>query len=447
VSIAVLGTGYVGLVSAVCLAHTGKTVFCVDKDEGKISAIKKGIAPIFEPGLDVLLEKNRERIIPTKDLRHAVEDSTVIFIAVGTPFDGEHIDLSEIKQAAQEIGEVMRTVQNYKVIVVKSTVIPGTTMSVVRPLVLKHSGKTALGVGFCMNPEFLREGCALEDFSEPDRIVLGVTSKRVEEIMRDVYSGYPDAEIVVTNPTTAEMIKYTANAYLALTISYANEIARICENVKEVDAEDVFRGVVLDKRISPIIDEKRIFPQLITYLKAGCGFGGSCFPKDVKALAAFEKDINIRGGLLETLLLINAQQVGHVFQTGVRFFNGTLKNITILGTAFKPDTDDIRESPGVKLAHIALDRGYSVSIHDYTALENTRKYFGERVHYYDSPLAAIKDADIIFVATSWNRYLDISDEEFEKNMKAGAIMIDCRSLYKSRGHRSWRKRIGVCYEK
>ena len=445
-SIAVLGTGYVGLVSAVCLADTGKNVFCIDKDDEKLNMIKKGIAPIFEPGLDVLLKKNRKRIFLTKDLRQAVENSTVIFIAVGTPFDGEHIDLTGIKHAAQEIGQVMRTVKGYRVIAVKSTVVPGTTVNVVKPIVLEHSGKTEHDVGFCMNPEFLREGCAVEDFSKPDRIVLGVTSKRVEEIMREVYSGYPDTDIVITNPSSAEMIKYTANAYLALTISYANEIARICEKVNEVDSEDVFHGVVLDKRISPVIDDKRIFPQLITYLKAGCGFGGSCFPKDVKALAAFEKDINIEGGLLETLLLINAQQVEHVFQTGVRFFNGLLKNITILGTAFKPDTDDIRESPGVKLAQIALDKGYTVSVHDYAALENTRKYFGERVYYYNNPLEAIKDADIIFVATSWNKYLDISDAEFEKKMKDGAIMIDCRSLYKQRVHRSWRKRIGVCYE-
>jgi UDPglucose 6-dehydrogenase len=393
-----------------------------------------------------LLEKNRKRIFPTSNLQQAVENSTVIFLAVGTPFDGEHIDLTGIKQAAREVGQAMRNVQGYKVIAVKSTVVPGTTVDVVKPIVLEHSGKTEHDVGFCMNPEFLREGCAVEDFSKPDRIVLGVTSRRVEEVMRDVYSGYADADIVITNCSTAEMIKYAANAYLALTISYANEIARMCEKIKEVDSEDVFHGVVLDKRISPVLDNKRIFPQLITYLKAGCGFGGSCFPKDVKALAAFEKDIKIKGGLLEMLLLINAQQVEHVFQTGVRFFTGTLKNITILGTAFKPDTDDIRESPGIKLAHIALDKGYTVSVHDYAALENTKKFFGERIRYYDNALTAIRDADIIFVATSWNKYLDISDEEFEKNMKAGAIMIDCRSLYKSRGPRSWRKRIGVCYE-
>jgi UDPglucose 6-dehydrogenase len=445
-SIAVLGTGYVGLVSAVCLADTGKHVYCIDKDDEKLAAIRKGIAPIFEPGLDDLLNKNRKRIIPTDNLREAVENSTVVFIAVGTPFDGGHIDLTGIKQAAQEIGQVMRTVSGYKVIVVKSTVVPGTTVNVIKPIILEHSGKTDRDVGFCMNPEFLREGCAVEDFGTPDRIVLGVTSKSVEEIMRDVYSGFPDAEIVITNPSTAEMIKYAANAYLALTISYANEIARMCEKIRAVDSEDVFHGVVLDKRISPILGNKRVVPQLVTYLKAGCGFGGSCFPKDVKALAAFEKEIDSKGGLLDMLLLINAQQVEHVFQTGVRFFTGILQNITILGTAFKPDTDDIRESPGIKLAHSALDKGYTVSVHDYAALENTKKFFGERVRYYDDPLLAMRNADIIFIATCWNKYLDIPDDEFEKNMKTGAIMIDCRSLYASRAHKPWRKRIGVCYE-
>ena len=273
-NISVFGTGYVGLVSGVCLAHTGKKVYCIDKDEDKIAKVKEGISPIFEPGLEDLLAKNRERITPTTDAASAIHDSEVIIIAVGTPFDGERIDLTYIKQAARQIGNILRDVDHYVVVTVKSTVVPGTTQDVVRKIVLEASGKDASEVGFCMNPEFLREGNAVTDFMEPDRIVLGVTSERAEAIMREVYDGFPDTDVMITNPTTAEMVKYTTNSLLALNISYANEIARICETLNGVDSEEVFSGVFKDKRVSPIINGERITPVVTYYLRAGCGFGG-----------------------------------------------------------------------------------------------------------------------------------------------------------------------------
>ncbi len=442
-NLAVFGTGYVGLVSGVCLANTGKKVYCIDINEEKIQKIRDGISPIYEPGLEDLLKKNKDNITPTTDAASAIKEADVVMIAVGTPFDGQHIDLSYIKQAAKEIGQALRDTGRYVVVTVKSTVVPGTTMDVVRPIVLEESGKSEDEIGFCMNPEFLREGNAVEDFKEPDRIVLGVTSKKAEETMRSLYDGFPNTDIMITNPTTAEMVKYTANTLLALNISYANEIARICETLEDVDSEDVFAGVIKDKRISPIENGKRITPKLTTYLRAGCGFGGSCFPKDVKALASFARDRKVDGKLLDGLLHINKSQMEHIFELGMEKYEGQPKKIAILGTAFKPDTDDIRESPGIRLAEYALERGMEVHVQDYKALENTRDEYGDKLQYHEDPLDAAKGADVVYVATIWDDYLKISDEAFESVMSENAVMVDCRSLYKSRAEQSWRVRVGV----
>lgn len=443
--IAVLGTGYVGLVTAVGLANTGKHILCVDKDLGKVEKIRQGISPIYEPGLDELLLANLERLEATSDTAGAIKAADVIIIAVGTPFDGKHIDLSYIRQAAGEIGEAIKDSNEFKVVAVKSTVVPGTTMDVVRPIVLEHSGKRDGEVGFAMNPEFLREGNAVEDFLNPDRIVLGVSSEKTGSILQEVYNGYRNSTIIMTNPTTAEMIKYTANSFLALTISFSNEIARICENLPGVDSEEVFNGVIHDKRFSPIVRGERIIPQLATYLRAGIGFGGSCFPKDVKALRAFSEDLQVDGQLLNGLLHINRTQLEHVFKMGLHHFNGggPLKRIAILGTAFKPNTDDVRESPGVKLAQMAIERGYSVAVQDYIALQNTKELLGSEADYYDDPLEAIREADVVYVTTIWPQYKAVSDEDFEKALQPHAIMVDTRSHFKNRAAKKWRFRIGV----
>lgn len=442
-NITVIGCGYVGLVSAAGLADLGHKVFCVDKDPVKIGKLRRGEIYIHEDGLAALIKKNKARIFPTPDLGAAVGSSEVILITVETPFDGRAIDLAAVKQVARQVGRALKNSRGYRVVVVKSTVIPRTTLDVVRILVLKTSGKTADAVGFCMNPEFLREGSAVRDFSDPDRIIFGVTSAKAERIMRKVYAGYRKTDIMVTDPVTAEMIKYTANSYLALTISFANEIARICEKLDGVDSEEVFRGVLLDRRFSPIAAKKRIRPGLAEYLRAGCGFGGSCFPKDVAALASFQKKLRVKGSLLAGLLAVNRGQVRHIFGMGLKCFQGNVKKVAVLGTAFKPDTDDVRESSGIELIRAALRRKLKVSVHDYLALENTKKLFGRGVNYCEDPLVAVKDADVVFVATRWARYLAISDRDFERNMKKNAVLIDCRSLFKGRPEKVWRKRVGT----
>lgn len=441
--IAILGTGYVGLVTGVGLANTGKHVICIDKDEEKVQKIKQGISPIYEPGLDNLLASNKNRIEVTTNTHDAINKSDVIIIAVGTPFNGDEIDLTYIRQASKEIGEALKGTNDYKVVVVKSTVIPETTETVVKPIVLQYSGKDENDVGFAMNPEFLREGNAVEDFLDPDRIVLGVSSKKTESVLREVYSGYPDSTLLITNPTTAEVIKYTANSLLALTISYSNEVARICEQLPGVDSEEVFEGVLLDKRFSPIENGQRVTPQFSSYLRAGIGFGGSCFPKDVKAFHAFAEKKNIDTRLLGGLLDINKTQLQHVFNLGINNHSGNPKKIAILGMAFKPNTDDIRESPGVKLAQIAIDQNYEVTVHDYIALENAKTHFNNKVTYEKDPLEAVKEADLIYVTTIWDDYLNYSDEEYFSNMKKNAIMIDTRSHFKERENKPWRIRIGV----
>ncbi|MEI6141749.1 MAG: UDP-glucose/GDP-mannose dehydrogenase family protein [Mariniphaga sp.] len=441
--IGVFGTGYVGLITAVGLANTGKQVICIDNDLDKVQKINKGISPIYEPGLNELLIKNKDRIDITTDAKSAIIESDVIIIAVGTPFDGEHIDLTFIKQAAIEIGEAIANTDDYKIIVVKSTVVPETTLKVVKPLVLEKSGKSEDKVGFAMNPEFLREGNAVEDFLNPDRIVLGVSSEKVEAVLREVYDGYGKVDIVVTNITTAEMIKYAANSFLALTISYANEIARICELLTGVDSQEVFNGVILDKRFSPIIDELRIIPKLSDYLRAGIGFGGSCFPKDVKALNSFAIDKGLESDILQALLKVNNSQLKHVFNLGLNAHYGKVQKIAILGTAFKPDTDDIRESPGIKLAQLALEYNFKVIAHDYVALANTKKHFGDLLEYTDDPMLAVKGADLVFVTTIWEKYLDYSDEDYQAAMKDNTLIIDTRSHFTSRLKQPWRLRIGL----
>jgi UDPglucose 6-dehydrogenase/GDP-mannose 6-dehydrogenase len=445
-NITVFGTGYVGLVSGVCLASTGKKVYCIDKKEEVIDQIRQGISPIYEPGLEDLLLKHRENITPTTDATSAIKDSQVVIIAVGTPFDGKRIDLSYIRAAARQIGQVLREVDHYVVVTVKSTVVPGTTRKDVKRIVLEESGKSEGEIGFCMNPEFLREGNAVKDFNEPDRIVLGVDSERAEAVMRRVYDGYPDADMMVTNLSSAEMVKYTTNSLLALNISYANEIARICETLDGVDSEEVFSGVFKDKRISPTINGQKITPVITYYLRAGCGFGGSCFPKDVKALASFAEDQEVDSHLLPGLLQINRTQLEHVFRIGTEKLGRKPQRIAILGSAFKPETDDIRESPGVYLAEMALERGIEVSIHDYQALDNTREHFGDQVDYHEQPLEAIKDADLVYVTTIWDQYSDISDDKYQAFMKENALMVDCRSHFKERPEQPWRLRIGVGQE-
>ena len=403
--ISIVGTGYVGLVSGVCLAEKGHQVVCVDRDHAKVDLINSGKSPIFEKGLDALLQKNLGRgFSVTTELARAVIDSDLTLIAVGTPFDGQRIDLSAIRQVAREIGAVLKDKAEYHVVVVKSTVVPGTTDDVVLPLLEDASGKKAdadFGVG--MNPEFLREGEAIGDFMQPDRIVYGGVGKRSLTSLRELYGFFPGVDIVETNCRTAEMIKYTANSLLATMISFSNEIANLCAATGDVDVMDVTKAVHLDRRLSPLLLDGRVTPAFTTYIQPGCGFGGSCFPKDVKALIEYGREKGSPMRMLESVVDINEEQPERlVGLLKARFSSLKGVRVVVLGFAFKPGTNDIRESPALKVARRLLDEGAQVTGFDPIAQIEAEEVFGTGVIDFRPDLnSAINNVDAIVIITRW----------------------------------------------
>lgn len=428
--ISIVGTGYVGLVSGVCLAELGHTVICVDVDTVKINQINQGVAPIYEKGLDELLKKNvGKRLTATADLEQAVLETELSLIAVGTPFDGQEIDLSYIRQVAEKIGSVLKAKSAYHVVVVKSTVVPGTTDSVVTPLLESASGKQAgkdFGVG--MNPEFLREGEAVADFMAPDRIVLGACDARSHTVMQQLYAPFESVDILCTNSKTAEMIKYTANSLLATMISFSNEIANLCKKTGDVDVTEVMQGVHLDKRLSPILENgRRIVPSITTFIEAGCGFGGSCFPKDVKALIAYGKSLGEPMNLLDAVITINQAQPGQIIAMLERNFptlNGV--RITILGLAFKPETDDMRESPAIPVIRTLIDHGARLCTFDPVARNEAMKLFGDSIQYADTLDEALVETHAVVVLTRWDIFKDLP--RLIQAMRPQPLIIDGRRM-------------------
>lgn len=434
-NVAVIGTGYVGLVSGVCLAEKGCKVICVDVDQQKIDSINRGCAPIHEKGLEELLQKNiGQKLIASLDLYRAIQDSDVSIIAVGTPFDGDEIDLSYIKKSATQIGKALKHKKNYHVVVVKSTVVPGTTEDIVLPILETSSGKVAgVDFGLGMNPEFLREGEAVEDFMSPDRIVLGGIDGESLRIMTSLYTSFRNVDILKTNCRTAEMIKYTSNSLLATMISFSNEIANLCSTVGNIDVLDVMRGVHLDKRISPILPEgSRIVPAFTSYLEAGCGFGGSCFPKDVKALIAFGAKKNNPMRLLEAVIEINNNQPAKILEILLKHIN-VLKGvwISVLGLAFKPGTDDIRESPSIKVLHDLVKQGAYIKAYDPVAVNEAKKVLDNGSIFFCKTLdEALTDVEAVLIMTRWDIFSSIAEtiKHFEKK----PLIVDARRMLKKK---------------
>jgi UDPglucose 6-dehydrogenase/GDP-mannose 6-dehydrogenase len=417
--ISVVGTGYVGLVGAVGLAEQGHDVVCVDIDADKVAMINDGRSPIHEAGLDELLARNiGTSLTATTDLDMAVRSTELSLIAVGTPFDGEQIDLKYIRQVSRQIGEVLKSKDAYHVVVVKSTVVPGTTDNVVTPILEEASGKKAgvdFGVG--MNPEFLREGVAVDDFMNPDRIVLGGIDARTQDVLARVYASFSDTDVIRTGNSTAELIKYTANSLLATMISFSNEVANLCTAIGGVDIVDVMQGVHSDKRLMPIDDNgQRIKPGFVSYLESGCGFGGSCFPKDVscfpkdvKALIAHGESLGENMSLLNAVIEINELQPYKVIELLKKHFDSLsgLK-VSVLGLAFKPGTDDMRESPAIKIVNELIDSGSSLRAFDPVARSEAEKLFdAESIVYGDAVDEVIADADALLILTRWELFKDL----------------------------------------
>lgn len=440
--VSVIGTGYVGLVTGVCLAEKGHQVVCVDLDQAKVDKINRSVSPIFERGLDELLRKNiNVNLRADTDLRKSVLETDISFIAVSTPFDGSEIDLAQIKAVSRQIGGALKEKPSYHVVVVKSTVVPGTTDGVVTPLLEEASGKKAgpdFGVG--MNPEFLREGEAVGDFMSPDRIVLGGMDERSIRVMEEVYGVFQGVDKLRTNNRTAEMIKYTANSLLATMISFSNEIGNLCAAIGGIDVVEVMKGVHLDKRLSPIMpDGSRVTPAFTTYLEAGCGFGGSCFPKDLKALVAHGKKYGMPMQLLEATVRVNDRQPEQVLSMLRKHFP-SLKGVRValLGLAFKPGTDDVRESPAFPIIRELISEEAVIRAYDPFAASKASSLFGDgKVEFPGDLSQAIKDAQAVVLITRWDEFKKLPDMlakmEVQPLFIDGRRMLDKRSIARYAG--------------
>ena len=427
-NISIIGTGYVGLVTGACLAEKGHQVTCVDIDPARVTALNRAESPIFEHGLDQLLQRNvGKRLKATTDLRQAVLDTELTLIAVGTPFDGKAIDLTFVLTASRQIGEALKEKETYHVVVVKSTVVPGTTDTHVLPVLEKASGKSAgkdFGVG--MNPEFLSEGEAVNDFMFPDRIVLGGIDDRTIQLLGQVYAPFPDAPRIRTNPRTAELIKYTSNALLATLISFSNEIANLGSAIGNIDTVEVMRGVHLSQYFRSRNEEG--LPPITSFLKAGCGFGGSCLPKDVKALIVHGKNSNQAMPLLEAVIRTNEEQPSRIVSILDKHWPSLAnRRVSVLGLAFKPDTNDVRESPAFPIMRELLARGASVKAFDPIAIPDAKKAFNGSVSYATSVEDAVSGVDAIIVVTPWKEFRDIP--ALLKKEGSKAIFVDARRAF------------------
>jgi UDPglucose 6-dehydrogenase/GDP-mannose 6-dehydrogenase len=430
IRISIIGTGYVGLVTGVCLADKRHDVTCVDIDRSKVDRINRGEAPIHEAGLEELLRKHAGKSLrATTDLMAAVRDSAISFIAVGTPFDGQEIDLKYIRETANQIGSALKAKSGYHVVVVKSTVVPGTTDTVVLPLLEQASGKTAgkdFGVG--MNPEFLSEGVAVPDFMQPDRVVLGGLDAKTIAVMDQVYAPFAGIPVLRTNCKTAEMIKYASNALQATAISFANELGNLCASLGGIDAVDVMAGMHLMKELNPATvpsGNSRVRAGISSFLFPGCGFGGSCFPKDVKALAAHAKKAGAAVPMLESVLEINAQQP-HKLTAILRKHLDDLRgvNVAVLGLAFKPGTDDVRESPAIPVINDLIQAGAIVRAYDPIATENARKVLGDRLTYAKCLPEALENARAVVLVTRWEEFRRVP--ELINKMQVPPLLVDGR---------------------
>lgn len=429
--VSVIGTGYVGLVSGACLAEKGHSVVCVDIDESKVQKILKGIPPIYEVGLEELLKKNiGKNLTATIDFNSSVVNSDITLIAVGTPFDGREIDLRFIKEVSTQIGKALRNKPTYHLVVVKSTVVPGTTDDVVTPLIEQASGKkVGVDFGVGMNPEFLTEGQAVEDFMFPDRIVLGGNDERSINTLDQLYAAFPSTPKVRTNSKTAEMIKYTSNAMLAASISFANEIGNLCSALGGVDAVDVMKGVHLSNYLRPRSSSgEHVQAPLSSFFEAGCGFGGSCLPKDVKALIAHGEKAGQQMQLLSAVININQQQPKRMVEMLKRTFPSLrCVRVTVLGLAFKPDTNDMRESPAIPIIRLLLEEGATVVAYDPVAVHEAKKILsGQSVKFAISFSEAVTDAQAVVLVTRWREFERLP--EMLRECKSQPVVVDGRRM-------------------
>jgi len=419
--ISIIGAGYVGLVSGACFAKLRNNVIYVDIDEEKIKKINNGISPIHEDGLDNLLMKYNNYINASTDYKSSINNTEITFICVGTPSDEDgSIDLKYVKESAKGIGEILKHKNNYHVVVVKSTVLPGITRDIILPILEKYSGKkSGIDFGVAMNPEFLREGVAVYDFLNPDRIVIGSQDKKTSDIIRNLYADFT-CPIVETSLSSAEMIKYASNCFLATKISFMNEIGNMCKKLG-IDAYDVADGMGLDKRIGR------------AFLNSGIGWGGSCFPKDLDALLSWSRGKNEDARIIRSTIEVNDDQplkLIELLKKHIPDLNG--KIIGVLGLAFKPETDDIRESRAIPIVEKLMKEGAIIRVYDPKAINNFKILFPKIIYCKTSD--EVLNSDAVLITTKW--------DEFKKLDYKGKIVIDGRKLEESKTARIYE---GVCW--
>ncbi|SES10836.1 UDP-glucose dehydrogenase family protein [Pedobacter rhizosphaerae] len=413
--IAVIGTGYVGLVTGTCLAETGNDVICVDINEAKVKKMQDGEVPIYEPGLDLLFHRNIEqgRLTFTTVLADAIKDAQIIFMALPTPPGGDGAaDLSYILGAAKDVA---RLITDYKIIVNKSTV-PVGTANKVKAVFEEH---TNIEVDVVSNPEFLREGVAVDDFMKPDRVVLGTRSERAKKLMTELYGPYvrQGNPILFMDERSSELTKYAANSFLATKITFMNEIANLCELVG-ADVDAVRKGIGSDDRIG----KRFLFP--------GVGYGGSCFPKDVQALVKSSDDYAYDFQILKSVMEVNERQKTILVDKLLKYYKNDIKgkHFALWGLAFKPETDDIREAPALYIIDDLLKNGATVTVFDPEAMENVRNLIGDKVNYAKNPYEALENAEALLIATEWSVFRNPDFEKIENTLKT-KVVFDGRNLY------------------
>ena len=423
-NICVVGVGYVGLVTGACFSEFGLRVSCVAKDESKINQLNQGKVPIYEPGLSELVSKNLNegRLSFTTDIKESVRNALVVLIAVGTPSDREgSADLRYVEEVAKSIGQTMN---GYKVVVTKSTVPVGTGRLI--ESIIKENQTEPCAFDVASNPEFLREGSAIEDFMRPNRIVIGAESEQAVAILEDLYNPLYliETPFVITDIATAEMIKYASNAFLATKVSFINEMATICEKVG-ADVHQVARGMGLDKRIGP------------KFLHPGPGFGGSCFPKDTKAVSQIARQHGYGFEIVDAVIKVNDERPGIMVEKIVSAVGGDLKGATIgiLGLTFKPNTDDMRDSPTIPIIMGLQERGAKIQAYDPAGMAQAKAYLRD-VDYKEDLYDVGEGADALVIATEWNQFRNI-DWDRMKNLLKQLIVVDLRNIYKPQRMRNW----------
>jgi len=432
-NVSIIGTGYVGLISGVSLASKGHHVTCVDKRKEVVSLLNNKQPHIYEKGLDKLLAEviDKGTFKVTDSVERALRNSTLVLVAVGTPSENGRIDLSQISDAIKEIAQYIKRSSDYISVIIKSTVVPGTTDTFVRNILEEVSGKNIGDFGIGMNPEFLREGDAITDFMYPDRVVIGYEDSRTMELLSELYSPW-DCEKIFVNCRTAEMIKYANNTILAALISLNNELSNHSALLGNIDYMNVVHGISTDKRWSPIVDGKRIKPAILEYLVPGTGFGGSCFPKDVQAIRTQGESLSQPMDILNAVLKVNENQPSAVMSILKEKAGGFInKKVIVLGLAFKSDTDDIRESTALKVINYLLVEGASIYAHDPIAIDNTKKmYESSNVNFVTDWTVVLSTVDIIIVATNWPEYKMLVGMD-DEGILSGKIIFDCKRLFKT----------------